>query len=411
MKLSTNELLEIISLSNQGLSGHKIAERFNKSKSTINYFLSRKTHTNFWREYDAGNLDKSHHLDDVIDSSEDLDYVKVSRQLRLQQKNNNQIRRQNRALSDLLDDIGDMLEGVRLATNSFNPSKSVIPIYRPHVKSESATLEILFSDLQIGKVSRYYNTDVAKKAVREYLMGILSTLKARESVYKVERIVFAMVGDIVEDHLKHGVGSSISTDTGLAEQMQDAIDSIWTDLLLPLAQLNIPLDVICVTGNHGSSQHKGMDSFKAGRYSYDYVIHNTLKRFCELSNLDHVTFNIPDGTFGSTEIYGKTAIYEHGYHNPQTEKGMQDQMAKRGNQLRKHPTYWRQGDKHHTIQFQNSHLCCNGAFFGIEDEGIEYSGILGFNSDPTQTIMFHVNDDRRGKSNIKETINIQVHPS
>ena len=260
-------------------------------------------------------------------------------------------------------------------------------------------------------MSRYYNTEVARKAVREYCLGILNAITVRESVYNVERIVFAMVGDVVEDHLKHGVGSAISTDTGLAEQMQDAIDSIWTDLLLPLAKLDIPMDVVCITGNHGSSQHKGMDSFKAGRYSYDYVIHNTLERFCKLSKFDHVTFSIPDGTFGSIEIYGKTAIYEHGYHNPQSEKGMQDQMGKRGNQLRKHPTYWRQGDKHHTIQFQNSHLCCNGAFFGIEDEGIEYSGILGFNSDPTQTIMFHVDDNRRGKSNIKETINIQVHPS
>jgi hypothetical protein len=411
MKLNTEQLLEVISLSQEGKSGSEIGAKYGVNKSTINYFLARTTHSKFWAEYDSGNLETVHHLDDVIGDSPDKDLVKVSRQLRLQQRNNLMLRRQIRNGFDGQEYLEEILKGVKLATDNFDPSTSITPIYRPQTSSTPATLEILFSDLQIGKVSRYYNTEVARKAVREYCLGILNAITVRENVYNVERIVFAMVGDVVEDHLKHGVGSAISTDTGLAEQMQDAIDSIWTDLLLPLAQLDIPMDVVCITGNHGSSQHKGMDSFKAGRYSYDYVIHNTLERFCKLSKFNHVTFSIPDGTFGSIEIYGKTAIYEHGYHNPQSEKGMQDQMGKRGNQLRKHPTYWRQGDKHHTIQFQNSHLCCNGAFFGIEDEGIEYSGILGFNSDPTQTIMFHVDDNRRGKSNIKETINIQVHPS
>ena len=192
--------------------------------------------------------------------------------------------------------------------------------------------------------------------------------------------------------------------------MQDAIEGIWESVIDPLTSLGIETEVVCITGNHGSSIHKGMDSFKAGRFSYDYVIHNTLRKFCELKDKDHVKFTIPDGTFGTTSIYGKHAIYEHGYHNPCSEKGMTDQMLKRGRQLHIHPTYWRQGDKHHHTSFGQGELVLNAAFFGIEQEGIEYSGILGFNSIPTQTIMVHVDERRLGRGNIKEVFNVQVTP-
>ena len=89
---------------------------------------------------------------------------------------------------------------------------------------------------------------------------------------------------------------------------------------------------------------------------------------------------------------------------------MTDQMLKRGRQLHIHPTYWRQGDKHHHTSFGQGELVLNAAFFGIEQEGIEYSGILGFNSIPTQTIMVHVDERRLGRGNIKEVFNVQVTP-
>jgi hypothetical protein len=418
MKLSQEQLIQIIELS-LTKSSREIAKSFDVNKSTINYFLSRKTHNKFWTKYDSGHFCEEgttitpdtlgeDDLTSIIEKSEDVDIVKLAKQVRTAQRTITMLRRVSRNTFDGIDSSKSLIEGVKQATQGFKDSGGIRLDYRPHTTVKNATLEVLFSDLQIGKVSRHFNTEVAKKSVRTYGLSILKELVARENKYSVERIVFAMIGDIVEDHLKHGVGSATSTDTGLSEQMADAIECVWEGLLKPLAELKIPMDVICVTGNHGSSLHKGMDSFKAGRFSYDFVIHHTLRKYCELSGFDHIKFNIPDGTFGHTEIYGKYAIYEHGYHNPQTEKGMQDQLAKRGNQLQIWPSYWRQGDKHHTIQFQNSHLCCNGAFFGMEDEGIEYSGILGFNSDPTQTIMFHVDDKRKGRSNIKETINIQL---
>lgn len=341
-------------------------------------------------------------------NSKDWCVANLAKRLRAAQRQNNQLRRVQRGLFDKDDTTKEsILDGILRVTKDMPPVKCME--YTPSDNQLTyATLEILFSDLQIGKVSRFYNTDIAKNAVAEYGEGILATIKEKESKYYIEKIVFAMIGDIIEDHLKHGVSSSVSTDTGLSEQMHDAIECIWTGTLSPLAQLGIPLEVMCVTGNHGSSQHKGMDSFMAGRFSYDYVIYKTLQRYCELSNYHHVTFNIPDGTFGYLDIYGKWAVYEHGYHNNHSEKGMVDQKMKRGSQIGEYVSYWRQGDKHHHITYGQGSEILNGAFFGIDKEGLEYSGILGFDSVPCQTLVFHIDEPNKGKSNIKEIINIQV---
>lgn len=53
MKFNTDDLLEIIRLSTQDdLSSRHIASMYGCSKSTINYFLSKETYSDFWEEYD-----------------------------------------------------------------------------------------------------------------------------------------------------------------------------------------------------------------------------------------------------------------------------------------------------------------------------------------------------------------------
>ena len=272
-------------------------------------------------------------LDNLCESP-DWDTASLAKRLRNAQRTNNQLRKIQRQSFDNSDDFKSVAEAINNITNTISDKTLFVPNINFNNKDNTkATLEILLSDLQIGKISRHYDTEVAKRGLELYGQGILQEVSKRQDQYCIERVVFALVGDLVEDHLKHGVQSSTACDTGLAEQMHDAIEGIWKHVMLPIASLGVPVDVMCVTGNHGSSQHKGMDSFKAGRFSYDFVIHKTLESFCKLKGLDNITFHIPDGTFGTLAIYGKHAIYEHGYHNPFSEKGMTDQMRKRGAQL------------------------------------------------------------------------------
>jgi len=347
---------------------------------------------------------------DVLCDSPDWNVANLAKRLRSAQRSNNQLRKVQRELFDGSEgESAPSIESiVAKAVQSLSVAVPVLYNYIPTTEATPATLEVLLSDWQVAKLSRYYNSDIAKQAMKLYGEGILQAIEERKNKFKVERIVFAMLGDLCEDNEKHGIQSAISTDSGLAEQVHDSIEHIWKSVLSPLAELKIPMDVICVVGNHGSSTRKGMGTYKEGRYSFDFIVHKTLESFCRISGYDHITFDIPEGIFGHLEIYGKLVIYEHGYNNPLTEKGMVDQMRKRGAQLQIHPTYWRQADKHHHICYGQGEQVCNSAFFGVDQEGLEYSAILGFNSIPSQTIMFHTNDNTLGRSNIKDIINIQV---
>jgi hypothetical protein len=345
-------------------------------------------------------------------NSGDWSVANLAKRLRSSQRTNNQLRKVQRGVFDREEAGDETTPSLESILSRAVKSMSTLPQtkyeYRPNRTAEKSTLEVLLGDYQIGKLSRYYNTERAIEGMMLYGKGIIDAIDKRRETFEVERIAMAMLGDLVEDSEKHGIQSAISTDTGMSEQIHDAIESIWTGVIQPLAELRIPMDILCIVGNHGSSTRKGMGVFKEGLYSFDYIIHKTLESYCRIAGYDHVVFDIPEGIFGTKEIYGKLGIYEHGYTNAFTEKGMVDQMRKRGGQLEKHASYFRQADKHHHICYGQAEQVCNSAFFGVDQEGLEYSAILGFNSIPSQTIMFHVDDKRLGRSNVKDIVNIQV---
>lgn len=346
---------------------------------------------------------------EVLCEHPDFSISNLAKRLRTAQRTNNQLRKVQRELFDGSEGDVVSLEDIMKDFYKFTKNTPVnVLAYTPEVSAEPATLEILFSDLQIGKVTRHFNKDTAIQGVKTYGEGILKEIQMKSNKFKLEKIVFELLGDLAEDDTKHGIGSAISTDCGLAEQLHLATTSIWQYILEPLAQMGVEMEVVCIVGNHASSTHKGMGNFKEGKYGYDYVIFKTLEEYCKIANHHHITFNIPEGTFGHTTIYGKHVILEHGYHSNPSEKGMVDQMRKRGAQLKIHPTYWRQGDRHHHITYGQGEQILNGAFFGVDSEGLEYSGILGFSSIPSQTLVWHTDEKSEGKGTVKDVVNIQV---
>ncbi|MCP4987430.1 MAG: hypothetical protein GY928_15645 [Colwellia sp.] len=355
-------------------------------------------------EYSFDEIDEAL-LNELI-KGDDKSYANLARRLRTAQRTCNQLRKIHRGTVDgngetptqTVESIIESLSS-RINKNSFTkPTTNVV------VSSTKRTVEILFSDLQIGKCSEYYNTKVAKKALAYYGQEVLKTVQG----VRPEHIVFASLGDIVEDHLKHGVQSAISTDTGLAEQMADAIEHVWHSVLDPLFSLGMPVTFIGIQGNHGSSEHKGMDMYRAGRYGYDYTIYKTWQTMCNIAGYNHVEFKLPVGCFETHDIYGQKYLYEHGYSNQVNEKQMEDHKKKRQENLKQYIHGYRQGDKHHSVQYDNSNLMCNGAFFGIEQQGAEYSGILGFNSIPVQAVVIHEPVTGVGESTISGVVQIQI---
>ncbi|QHZ59814.1 metallo-dependent phosphatase [Alteromonas phage vB_AmeM_PT11-V22] len=404
-RLTEQEKKVIVEEKLKGTASRKIGEMIGRGKSTINdYYNSYIASLSESEEEELNDAEI-----ETLCESPDTAISNLAKRLRTAQRTNTQLRRIQREVFDQDVNFKAHIKAVENVVGRINPNPVVELPKKDNLDNKPpATVEILFSDLQIGKVGEQFNTEKAIKAIEEYGKEILAYIDRMSDRYYIERIVFESLGDIVEDHMKHGIQSATSTDSGLSEQMANAITYVWEKVLYPLFSLGIDTDVLCIAGNHGSSQHKGMDMFKAGLYSYDYTIYKTwelLAKGCDFKNVD---FIIPEGVFGYLNIYGNYLIAEHGYFNSATEKSMTDQMKKRGQQIKKHVEYFRCGDMHHTCSYDSHRLVLNGAFFGVDEGGTEYSGIIGFSSVPSQVVMLHTPEERIGRNTIKDFHVIQL---
>lgn len=415
--LSKSQIDTVIELHLKGLSSRKICDEMQlprSRKSSINYLL---------KDYRDGKIVHSGEVEDTekvvqeIDETLALDTLcehpdwtisNLAKRLRSAQRSNNQLRKVQRELFDGEGSVTNLKDFAKLLSDSLKQHE--LNTYdRKSYKKKSVskcTVEILFSDLQIGKCSEFYNTENANKAMKYYGEEVLQIVKDANP----ERIVFSSLGDIIECSKKHGLQSAYSTDTSNAQQLANATSLIWKEVLEPLVNLGIPLTVVGVAGNHGADAGKGFDMYKAGLYTYDYVIYQSLKLLCEAVNAKHVDFNIPEGCFATYEIYDNKYLAEHGYFNQCTEKSMIDHKKKRMDNIKEYLHGYRCGDMHHVCLYDSSNLVVNGSFFGIEREGAEYSGILGFNAVPAQVVMIHepLSGNSLGQTTVVDTKIIQV---
>lgn len=426
MAISAQKVQEIIKLKvddekirqqgGKGKSNCQIAEEVlgsRSAESSVRRIFKEYKKSGAYRGVGGGGVDTSEEfkIDMLSDSflehainCDDEGYANLAKRLRTAQRTNNQLRKIHRgavdsgnteSLSDVFKVLSDNLEG-----KFYTYEKPTKPC-----STLNKTVEILFSDLQIGKISESWNTPTAIKTLKYYGQELLRIVEEA----KPERIIFASLGDIIEDAIKHKIQSAISTDTGNAEQMANAIEHVWWSVLAPLINTGIPMEIVGVQGNHGSSENKGMDMFKAGKYGYDYTIYKTWENMCKLIKADHVTFNLPEGHFATYRIYGKLTVAEHGYSCKGTsENAMLTLRNKRSTNLQEYVHRLVIGDMHHYCNYDNGNLQVNGAFFGVAFDAIEYSGIMGFHAVPAQVVNIHEPVTGVGQNTVVETKVIQV---
>lgn len=319
-----------------------------------------------------------------------FDRAKTIAQTRSARTENQRLRRDIAALSDAVgtrvafkDALARMVEEM--------PQRPPID-YRGFIGTPNGTaltVEVLVSDLQIGKLAPGYNTLVAKKRLFELGRAVLFQIEQKiKAGYKVERILLAILGDIIESDKKHK-NSGRACDTGTAEQIYDAIEGLWEFLIEPLARLGIALEVHGIPGNHDHDDH-GLAMFQPGRQQLSWPLYQSLALLTRRAGYGNVEWVIPEGSYSIATIYGQHVLYEHGVGVSVTEASMKAHKVKRMEQERKHITYFRMGDKHTVTSFNSGQMVVNGAFFGANAGGIEYSGIAGYSSIAAQWMGFHV---------------------
>jgi hypothetical protein len=287
-----------------------------------------------------------------------------------------------------------------------------LPAYNSARATHNMTVEALFSDLQIGKKSPDFSVEIAIKRMKAYTDALIFKIRQHQkSGYNVEKIVLVLLGDIIESMDKAvQKGDAMSCEVDTPEQIRLAILHLFKDVIVPLYQLNIPLHIIGIPGNHDHTG-PGMKMFKAGLNQLSWVIYKELELLTEVAKMKDVTWDITEGIFTTYDYYGQIAVYEHGYGITPYCKNMLVRVSDRTRQLGTYATYFRMGDKHSITRFIEDTLIVNGAFFGStrRDRGEEYSSVLGFSSQAAQLVLFHVPrkpDDRR--NTVYDSFQIQL---
>ena len=336
-----------------------------------------------------------------------MDNFELTRTNRNLTNRNNKLARELRGMGDAVISKADTLQAIATAVGELEfpeaPYGGILE--RKHIDGKGLTIELLFSDLQIGKLMDDYDTAVCQRRVNEWVEVVTDRLfQYMDLGYNIDKIVLAVLGDIIESDKKHD-NSGRACDIGTADQMKIGIDIMFNRVVKHFA-LFAQLDVVMITGNHDHDGH-GLNMFKPGREHLSWPMYHAVKMLAEQANLN-AEFFIPEGSFHVHEIYGTKVLYEHGVGVATSGAAMKKHVGNRIDQLKEFITLFRMGDKHNICRFNNDRLVVNGAFFGDSRSGEEYSGIVGYDGEPAQLMFAHVERKDNKRTTIFDSLAIQL---
>lgn len=334
-------------------------------------------------------------VDKPTDVEGAVDHFMLAQKNRNLTNSNNQLRRELRQLNDAALVKADVMQSLAVVVADMEPVQLPEPFVVKETGGKKITIELLFSDLQIGKLMDGYDSEVAVRRVDEWIEVALARIAGYEyQGYEIEKIILAVLGDVIESDKKHA-NSGRGCDIGTADQMRLAIELLYRNIILRLAQIGAPMDVVMVTGNHDHDGH-GLSMFMPGREHLSWPMYNAVKLLAEAHGID-AEFYIPEGSHHIHSVYGANILYEHGVGVATSEAAMKAHVAKRINQTKQYIHLFRMGDKHNICRFNNDRFTVNGAFFGDDRIGSDFSGIKGYDGEPAQIMFAYVEraDDRR----------------
>jgi len=157
--------------------------------------------------------------------------------------------------ADYLSTVWNAVED-SIAGQAIQPVKAP-RLIRPRGDGPEEVAVALLSDLQTGKITPDYNTDVCRERVMRYAEKVVKIANVQRADHPVRHCVVPMLGDMVE-----GVdifpGQQWLIDSTLYRQVFDSTPTILVDFLRYLLANFDTVAVEAVQGNHGRLGRKGM---------------------------------------------------------------------------------------------------------------------------------------------------------
>jgi hypothetical protein len=358
--------------------------------------ITDKYNKKFKREKNFESIKKCHQRNaHYLDSSDN--HVRTLKQMHKTKKTSGYTAKENRSIIDQWVHRDDLIETIANTVKSMSLHKFKIPTVPKKVKiKKDMTLELLFSDVHYGKYidnieGNFVDNSVIRERVRKISESVIKEIQREAKSFNVERVILALMGDIIENADFHGQESEKGCEFSTSRQVQEAINSMFYDLILPIALTGVDVLVPCVTGNHDRIGHNKTYQ-KPGEDNLTYIIYNTLDLLCKQSGLKNVNFSIAKGLYTTVQVYGNNIVYEHGDEikniNRET---MANAMAKRQVQLGKIVHFLRIGHWHEPAQYGQGRMMVNGSVPGQDS----YADSKGFCSEAVQIMNYYVKTDKR----------------
>lgn len=269
-----------------------------------------------------------------------------------------------------------------------------IPKRAKSKKTTNMTIELMVSDVHYGKKSDTFDLETCRNRMRLLSEVFLSEMEKKQNNFNVERVILALLGDILESYTMHGLESAISCEFGNSRQMTEAINSLFWDLIMPIAMTGVQIDIPCVPGNHDRSETNRTFNYP-GENNLSYTVYTVLEMLCKAYSLTNVNLYITKDSYCVLDVYGNHVLYEHGDNVRNTQKGtILNHLADRSRQEKKQISMIRLGHWHEYVCYDRGRAIINESVCGQDS----FAKVKGFDSKVGQTINFYVETENRPNS-------------
>ena len=330
-------------------------------------------------------------VEHLFDMSDDLQAVEVLKESARVKKTNSVRAKQARLALEYFNQQDDILTRLQdyLDKKKFVVQKPKVSCAKSD-KKDNMTMEVMYTDVHMGKLSDTFNREVCIARTKAYMETIAGEFKRYSSLYNVERLVLFLGGDNIENANIHGVESTKGSEAPTPAQVVWYIDAAFEHLILPISELGVDVDVVCIAGNHDRQDEKKTFHYP-GYDSEAWIMYNALERMSRWAGLENFTWHIPRGVFHHLDIYGNTILYEHGDHVKGTSRAaLNAHLHKRSQQIGTLISGLRCGHWHEYLCMDEGRAVINASVCGMDS----YSEVLGYSSKAGQVINYYVDSDR-----------------
>lgn len=283
-----------------------------------------------------------------------------------------------------------LMEAVTTGIASLKVKKFVVSKPKASAKNKM-TLELMVSDVHYGKKTDTFDLDVCRTRMQKLTEVFLSELAIAQRDFNVHRIIISLLGDIIESYTMHGMESALSSEFSNTVQIKEAIESLFYDVILPVAKTGIKIDIPAVTGNHDRVEHN-KTMHNPGETNLTWIIYNALELLIKQSGLKNVTMHIPKNSYALLTIYNNNILFEHLDNvKAPTEDNFEKHIQRRSQQIGKVIHFLRGGHWHKYLCFGRGRIIVNECVPGQDS----YANVKGYDTQAGQTINYYVETDDR----------------